>query len=143
MQALAGCVTIIKHLDVHLVYMSSEGLIKLILGTKQSSKHDLLQFVAEWHAESTSTIDLERVTSWFFSWIIESIWWQTLIKNMQVLTDDPTVSKSVEMFLGSPSLHIQQQRKFSIILRDHAYQETLKRLCPVWLDMWWNNVLSA
>ncbi|KAJ8527536.1 hypothetical protein K7X08_014987 [Anisodus acutangulus] len=83
-------------------------------GSKQSSKHDLLQFFDDWQETRTFTAALERVESWIFSRIVESIWWQTLTPSMQSPADDPMTSKSVGMLLGP-----------------HAFQEALKRLCPV------------
>lgn len=49
---------------------------------------------------------------------------------MQSPTDDPMTSKSVGRLLG-PALGDQQQGNFSINLWKHAFQEALKRLCPV------------
>ncbi|KAK4343808.1 hypothetical protein RND71_036902 [Anisodus tanguticus] len=82
-------------------------------GSKQSSKHDLLQFFDDWQETRTFTAALERVESWIFSRIVESIWWQDLAKHaiakktltpgMQSTADDPMTIKS----------------------------EALKRLCPV------------
>ncbi|XP_009600555.1 uncharacterized protein LOC107762014 isoform X1 [Nicotiana tabacum] len=99
-------------------------------GNKQSSKHDLLQFLDDWQETRTFTAALERVESWIFLRIVESIWWQTLTPNMQSPTDDPEASKSVGRLLG-PALGDQQQGNFSINLWKNAFQEALKRLCPV------------
>ncbi|WMV19184.1 hypothetical protein MTR67_012569 [Solanum verrucosum] len=99
-------------------------------GSKQSSKNDLLKFFDDWQETRTFTAALERVESWIFSRIVESIWWQTLTPNMQSPTDDPMTSKSVGRLLG-PALGDQQQGNFSINLWKHAFQEALKRLCPV------------
>lgn len=99
-------------------------------GNKQSSKDDLLQFFDDWLETRTFTAALERVESWIFSRIVESIWWQTLTPNMQSPADDPMTSKSVGRLLG-PALGDQQQGNFSINLWKHAFQEALKRLCPV------------
>ncbi|XP_016435810.1 uncharacterized protein LOC107762014 isoform X2 [Nicotiana tabacum] len=77
-------------------------------GNKQSSKHDLLQFLDDWQETRTFTAALERVESWIFLRIVESIWWQTLTPNMQSPTDDPEASKSVGRLLG-PALGDQQQ----------------------------------
>ncbi|XP_015071085.1 uncharacterized protein LOC107015351 [Solanum pennellii] len=99
-------------------------------GSKQSSKNDLLKLFDDWQETRTFTVALERVESWIFSRIVESIWWQTFTPNMQSPTDDPMTSKSVGRLLG-PALGDQQQGNFSINLWKHAFQEALKRLCPV------------
>lgn len=99
-------------------------------GSKQSSKHDLLHCLDDWQETRTFTAALERVESWIFSRIVESIWWQTLTPNMQPRADDPMTSKSVGRLLG-PALGDQQQGNFSVNLWKHAFQEVLKRLCPV------------
>lgn len=49
---------------------------------------------------------------------------------MQSPADDPMTSKSVGRLLG-PALGDQKQGSFSINLWKHAFQEALKRLCPV------------
>ncbi|KZV46301.1 hypothetical protein F511_22207 [Dorcoceras hygrometricum] len=101
-----------------------------IMGSKQRNKQGLLLFVDDWQESRTLTAALEKVESWIFSRIVESIWWQTLTPNMQSPGADSTTSRTSERFLG-PALGDQQQGNFSINLWINAFQDALKRLCPV------------
>ncbi|XP_075490980.1 uncharacterized protein LOC142529346 isoform X2 [Primulina tabacum] len=99
-------------------------------GSRPLNKQGLLLFVDNWQESRTLTAALEKVESWMFSRIVESIWWQTLTPNMQSPGDDSTNSKTSERLLG-PALGDQQQGNFSINLWINAFQDALKRLCPV------------
>ncbi|XP_057776933.1 uncharacterized protein LOC130995594 [Salvia miltiorrhiza] len=83
----------------------------------------------------TFLIALERVESWLFSRIVESIWWQTFTPHMQ-----PTVAKgsnreraagkkktsSRRNYMGS-----HEQASFSIELWKKAFKDACERLCPI------------
>ncbi|XP_073062459.1 uncharacterized protein [Primulina eburnea] len=99
-------------------------------GSRPRNKQGLLLFVDDWQESRTLTAALEKVESWIFSRIVESIWWQTLTPNMQSPGDDSTNSKTSERLLG-PALGDQQQGNFSVNLWINAFQDALKRLCPV------------
>ncbi|XP_073151117.1 uncharacterized protein [Henckelia pumila] len=99
-------------------------------GSKQQNKQGILLFVDDWQESRTLTAALEKVESWIFSRIVESIWWQTLTPNMQSPGDDTTTNSNSERLLG-PALGDQQQGSFSINLWINAFQDALKRLCPV------------
>lgn len=45
-------------------------------GYKQVKKLGFMQFVDDWQETSTFTAALEKIESWIFSRIIESVWWQ-------------------------------------------------------------------
>lgn len=98
--------------------------------SRPRNKQGLLLFVDDWQESRTLTTALEKVESWIFSRIVESIWWQTLTPNMQSPGDDSTNSKTSERLLG-PALGDQQQGNFSINLWINAFEDALKRLCPV------------
>lgn len=49
---------------------------KGISGSKQGNKADFMQFVDDWQETRTFTSALEKVESWIFSRIVESVWWQ-------------------------------------------------------------------
>ncbi|KAL1539263.1 hypothetical protein AAHA92_27902 [Salvia divinorum] len=84
---------------------------------------------------STFIIALEKVESWLFSRIVESLWWQTFTPHMQ-----PTVAKVSDI---SPrpgtkktcgrrnSLGNHEQQNFSIELWEKAFKEARERLCPL------------
>ncbi|KAL6506023.1 hypothetical protein OROHE_022742 [Orobanche hederae] len=100
------------------------------IGIKQSNKQSFLQFVDDWQETRTFTAALEKVESWIFSRIVESIWWQTLAPNMQSHVGDSTANKGAGKLMG-PSLGDQKQRSFSVNLWNNAFHDALKRLCPV------------
>lgn len=49
-------------------------------GSKQLNKQGLLQFVDDWQETRTFTSALDKVESWIFSRIVESIWWQVITR---------------------------------------------------------------
>ncbi|XP_042048356.1 uncharacterized protein LOC121794314 [Salvia splendens] len=99
-------------------------------GNRQLNKKGFLQFVDDWQETRTFTAALEKVESWIFSRIVESIWWQTLTPNMQSPVDDSTTPKGSDRLLG-PALGDQKQGSFSINLWKNAFQDAFRRLCPV------------
>ncbi|KAK2971672.1 hypothetical protein RJ640_019516 [Escallonia rubra] len=96
----------------------------------QQNKIGFMQFIDDWQATSTFTAALEKVESWIFSRMVESIWWQTLTPNMQSPTGDIRTNKTVGRLLG-PALGDQQQGSFSINLWKDAFCDAFRRLCPV------------
>ncbi|KAI3526086.1 hypothetical protein L1887_05281 [Cichorium endivia] len=105
--------------------ISSNGSKKTSFGSKQFNKPDFLDFIDDWEETRSFTSALEKVESWIFSRIVESIWWQTLTPNMQSLADDTNRNKS------NANLGNQQQGNFSINLWRIAFHDAFKRLCPV------------
>ncbi|XP_058207650.1 uncharacterized protein LOC131320804 [Rhododendron vialii] len=99
-------------------------------GRRQTNKHDLIQLVDDWKETRTFIAALEKVESWIFSRIVESIWWQTLTPNMQSPVEDSTKTKTIGRLLG-PALGDQNQGNFSINLWKNAFEDAFKRLCPV------------
>ena len=47
-------------------------------GSKQSNKPDFMEFIDDWQETRSFTSALEKVESWIFSRIVESIWWQVI-----------------------------------------------------------------
>ncbi|KAJ9695730.1 hypothetical protein PVL29_010952 [Vitis rotundifolia] len=99
-------------------------------GGKQVNKLGFVQFVDDWQETRTFTSALEKVESWIFSRIVESVWWQTLTPHMQPPVKDSYTKKTIERLLG-PALGDQQQGSFSINLWKNAFQDAFQRLCPV------------
>ncbi|XP_051149545.1 uncharacterized protein LOC127264158 [Andrographis paniculata] len=93
-------------------------------GSRQLNKQGLLMFAEDWQETRTFTTALEKIESWIFSRIVESIWWQTLAPNMQSHIGGSTKNQDSE-------LNHQNQVVFSIRLWENAFQDALKRLCPV------------
>ncbi|XP_076958436.1 uncharacterized protein LOC143634166 [Bidens hawaiensis] len=92
-----------------------------------NNKPDFIEFIDDWQETRSFTSALEKVESWIFSRIVESIWWQTLTPKMQSLGDE--ANQSIGKLLGPTSG--KQQGNFSINLWRIAFHDAFKRLCPV------------
>ncbi|KAK9725737.1 hypothetical protein RND81_05G165500 [Saponaria officinalis] len=88
------------------------------------------QSFEDWGEMSTFTSALEKVESWIFSRVVESVWWQALTPNMLSPVEELIRQKSIGKLLG-PALGDQQQGTFSIELWKNAFQTAFQRLCPV------------
>uniref|UniRef100_A0A2P2MQB6 Uncharacterized protein MANES_09G030300 n=1 Tax=Rhizophora mucronata TaxID=61149 RepID=A0A2P2MQB6_RHIMU len=96
-------------------------------GSKQVN--GFVQFADDWQEIGTFTAALEKVESWIFSRLVESVWWQALAPHMQSPSGNLS-SKTIGKLLG-PALGDQQQGSFSINLWKNAFQDAFQRLCPV------------
>ena len=103
---------------------------KANFGSRQTNKHGFMQFVDDWQETRTFTAALEKVESWIFSRIVESIWWQSFTPSMQSPNEDLNANKTLGRLSG-PALGDQQQGNFSINLWNNAFQDAFMRLCPV------------
>ncbi|KAK4272556.1 hypothetical protein QN277_021095 [Acacia crassicarpa] len=97
-----------------------------------NSKHmnGLLHLSEDWQDTGTFISALEKVESWVFSRIVESVWWQALTPHMQPPAGDSSANRFTGRLLG-PSLGDQKQGSFSIDLWRNAFQDAFQRLCPV------------
>ncbi|KAI3670122.1 hypothetical protein L6452_41768 [Arctium lappa] len=86
----------------------------------------------EWESPCNFTSALEKVESWIFSRIIESVWWQTLTPYMQ-----SAAAKAIVRIVDSESRkktsssHDQEQANFSMELWKTAFMDACERICPV------------
>ncbi|KAI3904753.1 hypothetical protein MKW92_027249 [Papaver armeniacum] len=78
----------------------------------------------DWEDSCTFTTALEKIETWIFSRIVESIWWQTLTPYMQ-----PALGKTRER--RQSSFSTQEQVNFSLDLWKKAFKDARERLCPV------------
>ncbi|KAL8535107.1 hypothetical protein ACS0TY_010936 [Phlomoides rotata] len=83
----------------------------------------------------TLLIGLERVESWLFSRIVESVWWQCFTPHMQL---QPSVGKSSYSYRDSSpgtkkksGLGSYEQGSFCIELWKKAFKDACERLCPI------------
>ncbi|XVE96025.1 hypothetical protein REPUB_Repub02eG0186000 [Reevesia pubescens] len=97
-------------------------------GSKQIN--GFVQLVDDWQETGTFTSAIEKVESWIFSRIVESVWWQAFTPYMQPSLEGSPASKTIGKLLG-PALGDQQQGNFSISLWKNAFQDAFQRLCPV------------
>ncbi|XP_048433716.1 uncharacterized protein LOC125474278 [Pyrus x bretschneideri] len=78
---------------------------------------------------------LEKIESWIFSRIVESIWWQTLTPHMQSVVakaiSEGADSGSSKNYKRTSSSVDQEQSSFSLGLWKKAFRDACERLCPV------------
>lgn len=97
---------------------------------KQGKNSGLTQILEDWQETRSYITALEKVESWIFSRIVESVWWQTLTPHMQPPVEDLYSNKS-QGKLSGPALGNQQQGNFSINLWTSAFKDAFQRLCPL------------
>ncbi|KAM1410568.1 hypothetical protein ACFX13_023665 [Malus domestica] len=78
---------------------------------------------------------LEKIESWIFSRIVESIWWQTLTPHMQSVAvkanSEGADSGSRKKYKRTSSSIDQERINFSLDLWKKAFRDACERLCPV------------
>ncbi|KAI3473856.1 hypothetical protein Pfo_028037 [Paulownia fortunei] len=78
---------------------------------------------------------LEKVESWIFSRIIESLWWQTFTPHMQSgaakAIRRSMDSYSSKLYRRTSSSIDQEQGSFSLELWKKAFRDACERICPV------------
>lgn len=92
------------------------------------ARHAIMQLPDDWQETGTVLAALEKIESWIFSRIVESVWWQVLTPHMQTPVEDSSTPKSGR--LGS-ALGDQHQGTFSINLWKTAFRDALSRICPL------------
>ncbi|KAI3503548.1 hypothetical protein L1887_31992 [Cichorium endivia] len=94
-------------------WLSNSVALRSIINKETVFENDSNSTETSSHLHTSS--DLEKVESWIFSRIIESIWWQTLVPYMQ---SSDVNSKFVES-------------GYSLELWKSAFMDAYKRICPV------------
>ncbi|KAF8694832.1 hypothetical protein HU200_037929 [Digitaria exilis] len=95
----------------------------------KNARPNILQLPDDWRETSTLLSALEKIESWIFSRIVESVWWQAMTPNMQTPMGDLSTPK-IDKLLG-PSLGDQQHGNFSIDLWKTAFRDAFSRICPL------------
>ncbi|XP_062105486.1 uncharacterized protein LOC133817104 [Humulus lupulus] len=104
--------------------------------SKREGMDLLYSSLSDWEEPHTFTRALEKIESWIFSRIVESIWWQTLTPHMQSVPEKdvdknngPGTRKS---YSRTSSLGDQEEQgNFSLDLWKKAFRDSFERLCPV------------
>ncbi|XP_073117775.1 uncharacterized protein [Elaeis guineensis] len=99
-------------------------------GNRLAKVFGFMQQIDDWQETSTLTAALEKIESWIFARIVESVWWQTLTPHMQSPVEEMYTAKGYGRLLG-PALGDQQQGSFSSNLWKSAFHDAFTRLCPV------------
>ncbi|XP_076926664.1 uncharacterized protein LOC143589929 [Bidens hawaiensis] len=126
-----------------IIYITFEQEHKSLSSSKKNGikgNNDIkssLKWKKEWENPCNFTSALEKVESWIFSRIIESVWWQTLTPYMQsaaakaiIRIVDSESSKS-KFFKKKSSPRTQEQANFSMELWKTAFMDACERICPV------------
>ncbi|KAL9250880.1 hypothetical protein AKJ16_DCAP04118 [Drosera capensis] len=106
---------------------SSSLKFKSRAGSKQAGKKGVIQLAEDWPETSTSA--LERVESWIFSRIVESVWRQALAPHMQSPSKDLVSTRSVGRLSDTASAE-QKPGSYSVHLWSDAFMDAFHRLCP-------------
>lgn len=87
--------------------------------------------ISNWDDPNVFTSALEKVETWIFSRIVESIWWQSLTPHMQLSDAKVTRKDSVKNYKNMPSSFDQEQGNLSLDIWKNAFREACERLCPI------------
>ncbi|KAK3130392.1 hypothetical protein QOZ80_6BG0492930 [Eleusine coracana subsp. coracana] len=93
------------------------------------AKPNIMQMPDDWRETGTLLAALERIESWVFSRIVESVWWQAMTPHMQTPVEDistPKVGSLLQISLGD-----QQHGNFSIGLWKSAFRDAFSKICPL------------
>ncbi|KAF4367633.1 hypothetical protein G4B88_001385 [Cannabis sativa] len=104
--------------------------------SKRDGMDLLSSSLSDWEEPRTFTCALEKIETWIFSRIVESIWWQTLTPHMQSVpkkdVDKDSSSGLRKSYSRTSSLGDQEeQANFSLDLWKKAFRDSFERLCPV------------
>jgi len=83
----------------------------------------------DWQETSTFLASLEKIESWIFSRIVDTVWWQALTPHMQTPAEGSSTPKAGRV--SGPALGDQQQGTFSVNLWKAAFHDAFSRMCPL------------
>ncbi|KAL9254766.1 hypothetical protein AKJ16_DCAP00068 [Drosera capensis] len=90
---------------------------------------------SDWDDPNTLASALEKVESWIFTRIMESVWWLTLTPHMQSsatkVIDKSNAVTSRNKYTRASSSNDQEQANLSLELWKNAFKDACERLCPV------------
>ncbi|PAN36108.1 hypothetical protein PAHAL_6G258000 [Panicum hallii] len=95
----------------------------------KQAKLAAMQMPDDWQETSTFLASLEKIESWIFSRIVDTVWWQALTPHMQTPAEGSSTPKAGRV-LG-PALGDQQQGTFSVNLWKAAFHDAFSRMCPL------------
>ncbi|KAF8690157.1 hypothetical protein HU200_041398 [Digitaria exilis] len=87
------------------------------------------QMPEDWQETSTLLASLEKIESWIFSRIVDTVWWQALTPHMQTPAEGSSTPKAGRV--SGPALGDQQQGTFSVNLWKAAFHDAFSRMCPL------------
>ncbi|KAK9707491.1 hypothetical protein RND81_07G201200 [Saponaria officinalis] len=100
---------------------------------KKSPIDDYMSSLGDWEAPQTFIMALEKVEAWIFFRIVEGIWWQSFIPQLQLTKKKKkgkrlSTRKTQKWRFG---LGDQEQGHFSVELWKKTFQEACQKLCPI------------
>ncbi|XP_008783793.2 uncharacterized protein LOC103702930 [Phoenix dactylifera] len=99
---------------------------------RKKEKLSIAEEFDDWEDPDTFTSALEKIETWIFSRIVESVWWQTLTPRMQSASEDGELKMGSKKFHGrTPSRSDRQQANSSFGIWKKAFKDACERLCPV------------
>ncbi|KAL6844786.1 hypothetical protein ACP4OV_025445 [Aristida adscensionis] len=100
--------------------------------SNSNGKHtrpNIMQLPDDWRETGTLLAALDKIESWIFSRIVESVWWQAMTPQMQTPVEDlstPKIGRLLDSSLGD-----QQHGIFSIDIWKTAFHDAFSRVCPI------------
>ncbi|EHA8587860.1 Myosin-H heavy chain [Cocos nucifera] len=99
---------------------------------RKKEKFSITEEFDDWEDPDTFTSALEKIETWIFYRIVESVWWQTLTPHMQSASEDGELKMGSKKSYGkTPSRSGCQQANSSIGIWKKAFKDASERLCPV------------
>ncbi|RCV31759.1 hypothetical protein SEVIR_6G211200v4 [Setaria viridis] len=95
----------------------------------KQAKLAAMQMPDDWQETSTLLASLEKIESWIFSRIVDTVWWQALTPHMQTPAEGSSTPRAGRV-LG-PALGDQRQGTFSVNLWKAAFHDAFSRMCPL------------
>ncbi|KAM3258328.1 hypothetical protein ACQJBY_050222 [Aegilops geniculata] len=111
------------------LYKNSPPMRWKMNSSGKQARPTIMQFPDDWQETGTVLAALEKIESWIFSRIVESVWWQALTPRMQTPVEDSS-TPSIGKPLGHSSAD-QHQSTFSIDLWKTAFCDAFSRICPL------------
>ncbi|XP_021771012.1 uncharacterized protein LOC110735154 [Chenopodium quinoa] len=108
---------------------------KVSSSDKQANKFAVNGSSQDWVDPYAFMSALEKVESWIFSRVVESVWWQTLTPHMQSsaaqMIEKVVDSGFQKKYRRSSSSSDEEQVNFSLELWKKAFKDACERLCPI------------
>ncbi|KAI4382519.1 hypothetical protein MLD38_008472 [Melastoma candidum] len=108
-------------------WLSNAVVLRAIVGQIAGSEKASVVDSSGWEDPQNFIIALERVESWIFGRVVESVWWQSMTPHMQSFAAKHPHSKKAH----AKKLALGNQEVFSVDLWKKAFLDACERLCPI------------
>ncbi|KAI4989786.1 hypothetical protein ZWY2020_038149 [Hordeum vulgare] len=127
--AVMNAFTMNSNSNAKKLYKNSPPMRWKMNSSGKQARSTIMQFPDDWQETGTVLVALEKIESWIFSRIVESVWWQALTPCMQTPVEDsstPSIGKPLQQSSAD-----QHQSTFSIDLWKTAFCDAFSRICPL------------